>query len=212
MLGFIGALVFAVIANFMTRPAEGTRPVSIAGRQQKIAAGAGAVALIFLIFGIVLFLGADTSLMRSIGMGGGDDVSNGRSHFWPIAIRIFLDHPLVGAGLDAFGSAFTKYDTWPGFYRVEQAHNDYLQTLADAGIVGFACVTAFIYFLFRKGLTTVTLSVDPFRRSAAVGALAGCFGILIHSFFDFPLRTPSNAFFFLMLTAIAVVHIKPRHD
>ncbi|MBA3692276.1 MAG: hypothetical protein H0W77_02380, partial [Acidobacteria bacterium] len=50
---------------------------------------------------------------------------------------------------------------------------------------------------------------DRFRRSTAVGALAGCFGILIHSFFDFPLRTPSNAFFFLTLTILATASITP---
>lgn len=29
-----------------------------------------------------------------------------------------------------------------------------------------------------------------------------------HSFFDFPLCTPSNAFFFLLLAAVAIVSIK----
>ncbi len=210
ILSFAGTLIFALTANFMAQPSENIDANSSDGRQQKIAAIAGALALIILIFGIVLFLGADSSLMRGIGLGGGDDVSSGRSHFWPIALQIFLDHPLFGAGFDSFGAAFTKYDSWPGTFRVEQAHNDYLQILADAGVVGFVCVAAYIYFLFRKGLGTITSSSDPFRRSAAVGALAGCFGILIHSFFDFPLRTPSNAFFFLTLTAIAIVHIKPK--
>jgi O-antigen ligase len=122
-------------------------------------------------------------------------------------LKIFLEHPLIGAGLDAFGVAFTKHDTWNGLLRVEQAHNDYLQTLADAGIIGFACVVAYIYLLFRRGLKTVA-NAHGFRRDAAIGALAGCFGILIHSFFDFPLRTPSNAFFFLMICSVAVVSIR----
>jgi hypothetical protein len=57
-------------------------------------------------------------------------------------------------------------------------------------------------------LSAIEAAADNvYRKSAARGALAGCFGILIHSFFDFPLRTPANAFFFLLLTVIATVSI-----
>ena len=143
--------------------------------------------------------------MRGVGLSNMNDISNGRTHFWGVAWRIFLDYPFLGAGLDAFAFAFPKYDTWNGHFRVEQAHSDYLQILADAGIAGFVCAAAFIFLLFKNGLKTVRQSSDSFRRNTAVGALAGCCGILIHSFFDFPLRTPSNALFFLTLTVLATV-------
>jgi O-antigen ligase len=142
------------------------------------------------------------------------DVSNGRAHYWPIALKIFFANPILGAGLDAFGVAFTKFDTWNGAFRVEQAHNDYLQMLADAGLAGFGCIAVFVYFLLRKGFAVIAASPGGFRRNAAIGALAGCFGVLVHSFFDFPLRTPSNGFFFLLLAAIATVTVmvaQPSH-
>lgn len=44
-------------------------------------------------------------------------------------------------------------------------------------------------------------------RGLAVGAFAGCVGILVHSFVDFPLRTPSNAFFFLLLVVLATLRL-----
>jgi O-antigen ligase len=154
-----------------------------------------------------LFLGGDESLLRGIGLSGQADITSGRSHFWAVAFQIFLAHPILGAGLEAFGVAYTQFDSQTGLFRVEQAHNDYLQTLADAGILGFACVAAFIYLLFKESLETIGRSSDGFRKNAALGALAGCFGVLIHSFFDFPLRTPSNAFFFLILAAIATVTV-----
>jgi O-antigen ligase len=62
-------------------------------------------------------------------------VTSGRSHFWGVAWQVFLANPIIGAGLDAFGVAYPKYDNWNGQFRVEQAHNDYLQILADAGIL-----------------------------------------------------------------------------
>jgi hypothetical protein len=35
------------------------------------------------------------------------------------------------------------------------------------------------------------------------GALAGCFAVLVHSFFDFTLHTTANALLFLTLAALA---------
>ena len=206
LLSFVGSLAFVLTVNYFAqkRDAESedagqsVRPVAIIA--------AGAVGLIIVV-GIVLLIGGDTSLIRSVGLSGGEDLTSGRSHFWSVALKVFIDHPLLGVGFDAFGVAFPKYDSWSGVFRIEQVHNDYLQTLTDAGIAGFICIIAFIYLLFRKGLAVILGSKDPFRRSAAIGALAGCFGILIHSFFDFPLRTPSNAFFFLLLVAIATVSV-----
>src|SRR5260370_40554393 len=44
---------------------------------------------------------------------------------------------------------------------------------------------------------------DKFRRGVATGALAGCFAVLVHSFFDFTLHTTANALLFLILAALA---------
>jgi O-antigen ligase len=178
------------------------------GFQNKLVIISGILTVGILLVGTILFLGGDQSLLRGIGLQENQaDISNGRLHFWYIAVQIFFDYPILGAGLDAFGAAFSRYDTWNGMWRVEQAHNDYLQILADAGLAGFVCVAAFIYLLFKKSLPNVNDYSDSFRRSVAMGALAGCFGILIHSFFDFPLRTPSNGFFFLTLAALATILI-----
>ena len=206
LLGFLSVVAFVTLLNFLSgRWSKGKR--SGGNVQRNVAVAAAGIALIVVIFGVVLLIGGNDSLFRGIGVSLADqDVSTGRLHFWPIAWKIFLEHPILGAGFESFGVAFTRHDTLSGQFRVEQAHNEYLQTLADAGIAGFLCLSAFIFLLFKKGLKTVA-GADGFRREAAIGALAGCLGVLIHSFFDFPLRTPSNAFFFLMICAIATVSI-----
>jgi O-antigen ligase len=166
----------------------------------------GGFALIFILFIAVLFVGGDQSLLRGFGLSGVEgDISTGRSHFWWVALQIFFDNPVIGAGFDSFGTAFPFYDTWSGAFRVEQAHNDYLQILADGGILSFICIAAFIYLLFKQGVQAIRKNSDKFVMNGSIGALAGCFGILIHSFFDFPLRTPSNALFFLMMATLATV-------
>lgn len=212
--GLLGALsvgVFAAVLSVMGRSTDDHSDKS----NSRVGLVLLGVALTVMTVGIALFVGGGDSLLRGVGAGAvSGDFSSGRLHFWPIAFKIFLTNPILGAGLDAFGVTFTRYDTWSGMFRVEQAHNDYLQILAEAGIIGFACVATFVYLLFRQGLATYRRS-HGFRREAAIGALAGCFGILVHSFFDFPLRTPSNAFFFLLLCTVATVTVtsgrKKRH-
>jgi O-antigen ligase len=87
---------------------------------------------------------------------------------------------------------------------LEQAHNDYLQTLADGGLLGGILGIAFLIILFGKGFARRETD-DKFRRGVATGALAGCFAVLIHSFFDFTLHTTSNALLFLILAALATL-------
>ncbi|MGI8787915.1 MAG: O-antigen ligase family protein [Pyrinomonadaceae bacterium] len=209
MLSLLGVVGFVVVANLLQKP-TGEIDLTIENGKnfrRSFAFIGGGLALILVLFGTVLLLGGDESLLRGIGLSNPEDISNGRTHFWQIAWRIFLDYPIIGAGLDAFAFAFTRYDSWNGVFRIEQAHNDYLQILAEAGVLGFACVASFIYLLFKRSVSIIGKSSDAFRRGAGIGALAGCFGILIHSFFDFPLRTPSNALFFLSLVALATVSI-----
>jgi O-antigen ligase len=211
VLGFFAVGAFVLLLNILSgtwsRSRADASVSSSSWRRNVGLAGAGA-ALLLVVFGSVLLLGGNESLLRGIGADhAGGNLTSDRSHFWPIALRIFLEHPIIGSGLESFGVAFTQHDTRNGLFRVERAHNEYLQTLSDTGIVGFACLAAFIYLLFKKSMGVIAASAPGFRRDAAIGALAGCFGILIHSFFDFPLRTPSNAFVFLLICAVATVSI-----
>lgn len=206
LLGFLGVIAFVLLLNLLG--GRWSRRESGFASQRLFAIAAASIAILVAIFGVVLLIGGNDSLLRGLGaVKAGSDISSGRLDFWAVAWKIFLEHPLLGAGLESFGVAFTKHDTWNGQFRIEQAHNEYLQMLADAGIAGGICLVAFIVFLFKSSLSRIASS-DGFRRDAAIGALAGCFGVMLHSFFDFPLRTPSNAFFFLLLCAVATVTIK----
>jgi O-antigen ligase len=215
VLSLLGVLGFVLLTNVLRRsdsdeelPKEEKR----ARFRRHLAFVGGGLGLLVVLFGAVLLLGGDAPLTRGIGFTNQADVSSGRLHFWTVALQVFKDYPLLGAGLDSFGTAFPRYDTWNGNFRVEQAHNDYLQTLADAGIAGFICIAAFIFLLFKQGFQKIGAEHSHFRRSLSVGALAGCFGVLVHSFFDFPLRTSSNAFFFLLFAVFvtASVHFSKR--
>lgn len=195
LLASVAVVVSAAV--FSRRSGEG----QTSGRSWKgMALGTAAVVLVG---AAVVFLQGADPLVRALGLQANqEDPTSGRLHFWSIALKIFADNPVIGAGHEAFAVAFTRYDSWNGVFRVEQAHNDYLQMLADGGILAFACVLAFVLLLLKNGAAALRRTKSPAMRSVAVGALAGCIGIMIHSLFDFPLRTPSNAFFVLLLAAI----------
>lgn len=203
LLGFLAASAFAGLATVLTRRSEKRTASRI------LAFGAAGIAGLLIIFGSVLLIGGNDSLLRGIGVVQADpDVTTGRLHFWSIALQIFMQHPVLGAGLEAFGAAFTAHDTWSGQFRVEQAHNEYLQMLADGGVLGLACVAAFIVLLFKRSMSVISANGE--KADIAIGALAGCVGVIVHSFFDFPLRTPSNALFFLMLCTLATTEIADK--
>ena len=164
-----------------------------------------ALALVIALFGGVVLLGGEDALSRIVGSVNADDPTTGRAHFWSVTVDIIKNHPVIGTGLGAFGVVYTGYDTRNGLYRLEQAHNDYLQVLSDGGIVGAVLGLVFLVALFRMGFARRE-SRDDFRRGVATGALAGCFAVLVHSFFDFTLHTTSNTLLFLVLAALATMN------
>ncbi|HEX5707272.1 MAG TPA: O-antigen ligase family protein [Pyrinomonadaceae bacterium] len=182
--------------------AEADRRTRATAAIKRAALGFGIIAVIFT---SVLFFGGEESLSRLVGTVNAQDPTTGRTHFWSRTVEIIEDHPVLGTGLGSFPVVYPRYDTRGGQERLEQAHNDYLQTLSDAGIVGGVIGLLFIVALFRVGFRRAA-SRDKFRRGVALGALAGCFGVLVHSFFDFTLHTTANALAFLMLAAVATVN------
>lgn len=216
ILSLLGVVAFVTIINLTGKSdkyAEYESNPTFSKSYANVILIGSSFALLIALLGSVLFLGGDSYLMRGIGITQQADISTGRTHFWKTALQIIADNPIIGTGLDSFGIPFTKYDTWNGNLRVEQAHNDYLQMFSDAGILGFICVAGFIFLLFKKGFKLANETTDRFGRGVIIGSLAGCFGILMHSFVDFPLRTSSNSLFFLTLAALATtsVHFSRKH-
>jgi O-antigen ligase len=161
-----------------------------------------AFGLIAVLIGGTVAVGGSDVFTRLLGTASAEDPTTGRSHFWHVTLDVIKAYPLIGSGLGSFSVIYTRYDTRNGYLRLEQAHNDYLQTLADGGLVGGILGIAFILILFRHGFTRRETD-DKFRRGVATGALAGCFAVLVHSFFDFTLHTTANALLFLILAALA---------
>ncbi|HUQ30678.1 MAG TPA: O-antigen ligase family protein [Pyrinomonadaceae bacterium] len=207
MISLVAEALFLVTFATFGREGEAAKPaVERTGRARSALLRAGlGLALVLALFGGAVLFGGEAALSRLVGTVNSDDPTTGRAHFWSMTIGIIRTHPVIGTGLGSFGLAYTQFDTRNGLFRLEQAHNDYLQVMSDAGIVGACLAVFFIIALFRTGFARRETD-DPFRRGVATGALAGCFAVLIHSFFDFPLHTTANALLFLLLAAFATIN------
>ena len=127
------------------------------------------------------------------------------------SIRMFAAHPFLGSGFGSFAAAFPRYRAFYDGFFINHAHDDYLELLLEMGLAGFAAAVWFIVVLYREGLR----NLRPARFSPAAlistAALAGCTGLLAHSFMDFNLHIPANAALFYVLCAIATAPLVSRN-
>jgi len=119
------------------------------------------------------------------------------------AWRIFLDHPVLGTGLGTIQIVYPPYETLYDGRVVNHAHNDYLEALAETGILGALCCAWIIAILFLAALRSLQEATHTFAAVLRLAALVGCCGILVHSLVDFNLHIPANAFFFFLMALLA---------
>ena len=130
-------------------------------------------------------------------------VQHNRGIVWNDTMKLVEDFPVFGTGFGTFRYIFPKYKTLLTQGIWDYPHNDYLQMLAEGGVVG---LVSFLWLLFNA-LRMLTWKKDPLARGAAAGFIA----ILVHSFFDFNLQIPANAYIFVTLMAIGWISARENH-
>lgn len=145
---------------------------------------------------------------------------NVRLEMWNAAIQQWKLQPLFGTGSGTYlyyGRQFRAPEVQTDAVYV---HNDYLQLLAEYGLVGSALFLIFLgshlgnaWKNFRRlGVKRVAVSSRLLSNAMALqlGAIAAVFAYMIHSFFDFNLHIPANvllvAFVFGLLANAGAQH------
>jgi len=151
---------------------------------------------------VVWFANYDVLLRRFEESIAGAQEGRGRLAIWRDAIRIVQDFPLTGTGAGTFSKAITAYKTAEPGYAIDQAHNHYLQLMAEGG-AAVVVPTTIVAGLF------LLLAIDQLEHDASpnylirAGACAGIGGVLVQSIWETGLTMPANALLFAMLAAIA---------
>lgn len=121
--------------------------------------------------------------------------------------------PLVGTGWGTFqyvypeaqGQYFLHNDRSilaPTDRRSYQAHNDYLQTLIETGIIGVAIGITGLLFLIYGGWRAYQRTLMPHHIAVQAAIFCAMLAYLLHAFVDFPLRIPPLALTLVVLMAI----------
>jgi O-antigen ligase len=127
----------------------------------------------------------------------------GRRVIWHDTIAMIRDFPLAGVGAGAFKRAMLVYQTGSRQFFFNHAHNEYLQIVAEGGLL-LALPAA---FAIVSGAVLVGVRLRS-EHSASfwirAGAIASATAIAIQSLFDTTLRTPADGVLFAIVAAIAV--------
>jgi O-antigen ligase len=161
-----GAVAFSALALTRSR-----------GRGLVTALGTGAAALV-----VALFLW--TPLLSKLS---GSHSLAVRAIYWQATGRIIAQAPVLGVGLDNWQEHYfpLKSDLQQ---ESKKAHNDYLQILAEMGLLGFLAFAAIIGMGLRAALVRSTSPTpDPAGNFAwtRIGAAAGLIAFLIHMTVEF---------------------------
>jgi hypothetical protein len=134
-----------------------------------------------------------------------------RPIMWRGAWQLFREQPVWGSGAGSYNVAFEKYR--PAHFQLDSqwAHNDYLNTLSDYGLVGFglffgACGWVAVAGIRRSRAQLRTAAGDalldcPYvRQGVALGL--GAFGLQL--FVDFHLKIPALAMALAIVAGLLV--------
>ena len=122
-----------------------------------------------------------------------------RLDFWDAALSMFQAQPVLGVGLNSFDVAYVDLDTTgrtflpgSGLAPPESAHNLYLNTLAEQGLVGIAALFLLILAAGRMVLA-LRRSSDPRIRNFGLGLLGAGIALLVSNLFDVTFVDPKTS-------------------
>ena len=139
---------------------------------------------------------------------------------WKAAFTMGTDSPIIGVGSGMFKVRYLEYlgiahggkitnEAARLSENVKEAHNEYLQTFAELGIIGLGSFLLIILMLFREIIIKLRLIADKSEKALLLSASMSFIMILIISIFSFPLRViPTAQYFWILVSAVmASIHL-----
>ncbi len=149
---------------------------------------------------------------------------NLRVETWKGIVNMVSSRPVFGYGAGAFKTVYPEFRK-PEIFYIEKIHNnetmhaenEYLEVLANGGVIGFALfifVIVYIITLAIKKVRFLTSSGGPAppQAYALLSFLCAFIVILIHSFVDISLRLVSTSFFYALFMALILFLVRPAYN
>jgi len=141
----------------------------------------------------------------------------GRFLHWKTSALMVKENPFLGIGPGNYGNHYLIYQARvlgnpanASFMRIsreiqsinaEYAHNEYIQSLCDTGILGFAFFSFLISVILVIGFQGVKRTASLDRTLLILGCYCGVISILVSGLFGFPFHVPVTGMLFWLLTA-----------
>lgn len=169
-----------------------------------------ATGLILVVAALVVWLGWQPVADRlgTIGALARDPVGDWRCMASLDTLSLFGMSPLFGQGFGSFQYVFpsvARSELHMG--RWTHAHNDWVEYLAEGGVLGGAMVLLAI-FLFLREIRRKLPGIPSDRRRFIEGCLIGLGAVAIHSTVDFGLRKPANGLLLAVVAGLMVAALR----
>jgi len=161
-------------------------------------ASALALALFVATCGIAAYAGLDLVLARFERT----NLDTDRLPLWEDAWKMIRQHPVTGQGLGTFQWTYPAYETVDPDSPALYAHNDYLQALAEVGIIGLVLLLAALVLAYRTALGNLFRSEDSLARGIGMGTLGALTAIALQETTDFGLYIPGVAILAAVLVGL----------
>lgn len=161
-------------------------------RRSRLTAAATALAMIALAAALALPNRTVLERAGSLRKGLGETTIAMRIRTWKDAAPVFLDHPFLGVGANAFRAVFPRYRTASTRPSFKHAENEYVQIPVELGIVGSCALGLLLIAAFSDWRRKcASEGCDHLFVSCAVGAAAAA---AAHASCDFAIRIPLYSF------------------
>lgn len=139
---------------------------------------------------------------------GTDATSLSRMSYWRDAAEIMREHPITGVGYYNWVPYYRDHYFDPTLYwRVEEAHNSYLQIGAELGYVGLGIFVLMVLWSFVINWRSARLCEGndlEFLRSVALGMNAAGIGMVVGSLFLTAFFLPNYWIHFALTVCLSV--------
>ena len=201
LVSLVTFYILSIVALRRARPARFRATATLGGMALLLAVGGGFLAM------------QQSSMIRErVSLIGQKDV---RFYNWQAALDQFRAAPVIGTGAGThlyYGRMFRRPEIQSD---PVHAHSDYLELLAEYGVVGALGVAAFLATHLRSGMRALFRLLrdrleghHPFEPigdtsfALQIGCLCGVAAYLAHSAVDFNLHIPANALMFAFIFGI----------
>ena len=102
---------------------------------------------------------------------------------WAQAVVMFLESPILGKGYGAFAMLYEEDVALVGSYTAQYqlgAHSEYLQVIAELGIVGLGVWVWLNIAFLRYGFRALKTIDDGFYRAVVIGLMAAEISLMVH--------------------------------